>query len=142
MWLTYVLTFKTAAEDCVCLAGNYGAPGGFWYDPWSQDDPIMVSLLHAHHLLPIANCSLPITHCPLPMIHCPLPTIHCPLPIIHCSLPIVPLSHCLVPAVTIIAATESPHFLADCLLQLHNATDAHSLVAHGQCCVLFSARQH
>ncbi|KAL0047195.1 hypothetical protein WJX82_009185 [Trebouxia sp. C0006] len=21
--------------------GNYGAPGGFWYDPWSQDDPIM-----------------------------------------------------------------------------------------------------
>lgn len=24
--------------------GNYGAPGGFWYDPWSQDDPIMVIL--------------------------------------------------------------------------------------------------
>ena len=24
------------------FAGNYGAPGGFWYDPWSQDDPIMV----------------------------------------------------------------------------------------------------
>ncbi|KAL3162416.1 hypothetical protein ABBQ32_010087 [Trebouxia sp. C0010 RCD-2024] len=21
--------------------GNYGAPGGFWYDPWSPDDPIM-----------------------------------------------------------------------------------------------------
>ena len=27
------------------FAGNYGAPAGFWYDPWSQDDPIMVMML-------------------------------------------------------------------------------------------------
>lgn len=32
-------------ECGLLFLGNYGAPGGFWYDPWSQDDPIMVLLL-------------------------------------------------------------------------------------------------
>ena len=31
-------------QEWLCFVGNYGAPGGFWYDPWSQDDPIMVML--------------------------------------------------------------------------------------------------
>ncbi len=114
----------------VC-AGNYGAPGGFWYDPWSQDDPIMVSLPHAHHLLPIAHCSLPTVLCPSIIAHPPLSIAHYP--------------NVLTPkvlTVAIVAASKSPCFLANCLLQLHNATAAYSLAAHGQCCVLFGARQH
>ena len=27
---------------CSCSAGNYGAPNGFWFDPWAQDPPLMV----------------------------------------------------------------------------------------------------
>ena len=29
-------------SDVPAPAGNYGAPNGFWFDPWAQDPPLMV----------------------------------------------------------------------------------------------------